>query len=180
MRFTRRPLILPKGITPRRLSAARRRLQRHRDAWALFPEYWPAQTPEQDILEGDARHLALQVNARHARARRWREIRARVRAHPQREQILRYWNVCHYPGDPDTLAGLLSTLDRDPQHLTRQEQAIERARCMGRIMQAALSEVDAARPGESDRDAFYRRLASARQIAIAQRPDLFQPTPSLP
>lgn len=173
MRFLRRPIILPKGATPRRLAAAKRRLQRHRDSWALFPQYWPKQTAEEDIADIDEKSLRGQLETRMRRAAGWRSVRVRIRTHPQKEQILRYWQTCNYPADPDTLSSLLTRLEKDPSFIETQERLIARAREMGRLMQELADDEPSQKEGENYRDAFFRRLTQTRKRAESERPDLF-------
>ncbi|MDR1304077.1 MAG: hypothetical protein LBK76_02525 [Verrucomicrobiales bacterium] len=163
MRFLRKPVVAVKGITPRRLSAAKRRLQRRRDSWALFPEYWPTQSAEEDILEIDRKQLEGEVVDRQQRADEWRRLRRMIRQHPRRADILRYWNACNYAGTPEYLDGLIRKVTNNLNYVSEIEQSLEHARRMGRLMQEAMHDAEAQRPGESYKDAFFRRLASARK-----------------
>jgi len=83
MRFTRYPKGEPYEITPRKLAAARRAVQREKDRYPLFPELVKHQTAEDRLAS-----IAVE------RGTWWREMRERQAA------IKRYWEICGCPGDP--------------------------------------------------------------------------------
>ena len=102
MRFTRNPKGKPYQITPRKLAAARRAVQKDKDRYPLFPELLKHQTAEERLASiADERetwwHL---MRDRHAKL--WRKARQAVRELPAgpRAAIKRYWGICGCPGDP--------------------------------------------------------------------------------
>jgi hypothetical protein len=116
MKFLRHPRHLPRPITPRRLSAARRSLQRQVDAVALFPELQPTETPEQRIARLDAAAEAHFQRMRDHTAATWRRARQAFRnlTPPQRAQVLSRWHAptWHPPHEAHYLADLIFTATR--------------------------------------------------------------------
>ncbi|MGC4115841.1 MAG: hypothetical protein QM765_14845 [Myxococcales bacterium] len=100
LRFARRPrwFLNPRGITPQRLAAAKKRLRLEQEAAPLFAKQIAAQqpTPEERITRSDAGAVESEREARRSTARLWREARALLRAMPaaNREAILLHWNKC--------------------------------------------------------------------------------------
>ena len=70
----------PRVITPRRLAAARRALQKQADAVALFPELQPTQTPKERCRQFDDASQAMVQRWRDAEAERWHRARRTLRA----------------------------------------------------------------------------------------------------
>ena len=171
MRFQRRPLIMPKGVNNRRLFFARRRIQRHNDSWALFPEFQTTRRPEDDILEIDRKSIECQMRDRVRRAAAWRAVRKQLQGLPGREEILAYWRTCGYPGEPERLQAII---DRGADWLHERQAELDRARIMGQIMDQAMRDTEPQQVWESYKGAFFRRLSIARQRAEQLRPDLFQ------
>jgi hypothetical protein len=102
MKFTRCPYkAVAKGITPRRLAAAKRALQKQKDKYPLLSD-WIAQqqpTPEERILKADESIIWQQQYWRDCSARCWRKWRARLYrlSLPERQLLLSEWNDSHYP-----------------------------------------------------------------------------------
>jgi len=101
MRFRRQEKIEGRGISPRRLAAAKRALQRQADALPLFSAQIKAEqpTPEERIINHDNNFADWKQGCRDAAAKTWREARAKLRALPREEQemILKYWNKSGMP-----------------------------------------------------------------------------------
>lgn len=105
---------IPWGVTPRRLSAAKRALQKQRDKAPLFAaEIASGQpSPEERIYRFDAaNHLRMRED-RKRDATMWRKGRAILRAMTmqEREVFLAYWNErWKGPKRPEYLLDLLHT-----------------------------------------------------------------------
>jgi hypothetical protein len=94
MKFSPHLKATRREITPRRLAAARRALQRQADAVALFPELQPTQTPQERCEQFDAETVAMVQRWRDHEAASWRRARRMFRALPsqQRAQVeTRFW-----------------------------------------------------------------------------------------
>ncbi len=113
MKFARQSRTAFRPITGRRLSAARRALQREADKVALFPELQPTETPEQRIARLDANAEAHFQRLRDHTAATWRRARRAFRTltPEQREQVLARWNAptWHPPHEAHYLADLIHT-----------------------------------------------------------------------
>jgi hypothetical protein len=125
MRFNRYPRRTFRPITGRRLSAARRAIQRQADEVALFPELQPTETPEQRIARMDAAAEAHWQTIRDQTAATWRRARREFRSltPAQRDQVLARWHApnWHPPHDAHYLADLIHTATR-PQPSTINSQ----------------------------------------------------------
>jgi len=112
-----RPEECIRGITPRRLSAARRALQNERDKLPLFAEMIAAgqPTPEQRIESFDIGVVESTRESRIRRASRWREARDLLRkmSDQDRKGILDWWNRPVYPLDPEYLLDLIRQWTKD-------------------------------------------------------------------
>ena len=97
--FTRyiRPYTDDPGITPRRLAAARRALQRQRDKQPLFAEEIAAQqpTPEARLIAFHEDLMIFWRNMRNFHAQCWRKARAALRQWPEATQAaaITKWNA---------------------------------------------------------------------------------------
>jgi hypothetical protein len=102
MRFTRYPKDEPYQITSRKLSAARRAVQREKDRYSLFPELVKHQSPEDRLAAIAAKREAWWQEMRDRQAKLWRKARQALRELPLGPQtaIKRYWKICGCPGDP--------------------------------------------------------------------------------
>jgi len=91
----------PRPITTRRLSAAKRALQKERDNYPLFAEQVADEqpTPEERIRSHDEQNADHWQTIRDHRARVWRDARAVVDALPsdQRTALLDAWNRSTIP-----------------------------------------------------------------------------------
>jgi hypothetical protein len=87
MRFTRYPKGEVYQITPRKLAAARRAVQREKDRYPLFPELIKYQTAEDRLAS-----IAVE------RETWWQEMRDLLPG--PRAAIKRYWKICGCPADP--------------------------------------------------------------------------------
>jgi ribosome modulation factor len=100
-----------RGVTPRRLAAARRALQNQQDKFpllaVLIAEAQP--TPEQRILNSDQKFICTFLEDRKRTAKGWREARKQLRAliEQDRNQLLTHWNRSHYPKTPVYLKTLI-------------------------------------------------------------------------
>ena len=92
----------PYEATPRKLAAARRSVQRHKDRYPLFPELLKYETAEERLASiADERETWWrEMRDRHAKL--WRKARQALRELPvgPRAAIKRYWKICGCPGDP--------------------------------------------------------------------------------
>ena len=113
MKFARQHPRVFRPVTGRRLSAARRALQREADAVALFPELQPTETPEQRIARLDVDADAHRQRMRDHAAATWRRARRGLRAltPAQRDRVLASWNhpTWHPPHEAHYLADLIHT-----------------------------------------------------------------------
>jgi len=102
MRFTRYPKAEPYEITPRKLAAARRAVQRQKDRFPLFPELITHQTAEERLDAIAYGRAEWWQSMRDHQAKQWRRARKSLRDLPRgpRAAITRYWQICGYPGDP--------------------------------------------------------------------------------
>src|ERR1700757_3879231 len=78
MRFTRYPRWEPYEVTPRKLAAARRAVQREKDRYPLFAELLKHQTPE-DRLASIAFRLGALICKILATGDQWRTLMAKMR-----------------------------------------------------------------------------------------------------
>ena len=69
-------------VTPRRLAAASRALQKQADAVALFPELQPTQTPQERCEQADRETVAMVQRWRDREAANWKRARRMFRALP--------------------------------------------------------------------------------------------------
>lgn len=109
MRFTRYPKSEPYEITPRKLAAARRAVQREKDRYPLFPELLTHQTAEERLEATATSQAEWRQHVRDHQAKQWRRARKSLRELPPgpRTAITRYWRVCGHPGDPVYLLSII-------------------------------------------------------------------------
>jgi hypothetical protein len=109
MRFNRYPKGEAYQITPRKLAAARRAVQREKDRYPLFPELLKHQTAEDRLasIANEQEAWWQQMLDRHANM--WRKARQSLNRLPPgpRAAIKRYWKICGCPGDPVYLLTLV-------------------------------------------------------------------------
>ena len=88
-----------RGITPRRLSAAKRALQKERNRYALFVNQLVQEEPEERINRFDAQVLVREQSYRNlaAKHRRWGREELRNVATEDRSRILDAWNGSSIP-----------------------------------------------------------------------------------
>lgn len=98
-----------RGVTPRRLAAAKRAIQRDRDNNALTPELVRPENcdPITRIQHHDRRMDAFTENMRAFKSRTWRKARRRLRCLPREVQrlVILTWNYQHYPREAAYFAG---------------------------------------------------------------------------
>jgi hypothetical protein len=96
-------------VTPQKLAAARRKVQRDRDSVALFPDLARYESAEQCAAEKVERCKSWQQRMRDLTARKWREVRSAYRRlNPiTADGLKRYWELGHIPGTPYYLASLV-------------------------------------------------------------------------
>jgi hypothetical protein len=113
MKFRRQHPRSLRPITGRRLSAARRALQREKASVALFPELQPTETPEERIARLDAEAQAHVQRMRDRTAATWRRARRSFRTltPAQRDYVLAQWNATHWhpPHEAHYFADLIRT-----------------------------------------------------------------------
>lgn len=99
------------GVTPQRLAAARKALQRQRDKSPLFADAIAAEqpTPEERIERIDAGRVANWLEDRKRQAGWWRKARALYRSLPPDRQLAarERWGRRMYPATPYNLMSLL-------------------------------------------------------------------------
>lgn len=98
-----------RGITPRRVSAAKRFNQRQLDALPLLTD-WVSQSldsPEDRILKADSHFSNYWQRLRNSRASDWRHCRSLLRNHPQARLILKKWNSSSLPAEPCYLLDMI-------------------------------------------------------------------------
>jgi hypothetical protein len=114
MKFSRCPYkAIAKGITPRRLAAAKRTLKKQRDKYPLLTDWIASQqpSPEERILKADQNIVWQQQYWRDSDARCWRKWRERLyRLHvSERQRLLDEWNESHYPKTSEYFADFCRT-----------------------------------------------------------------------
>ncbi|WP_224962599.1 hypothetical protein [Geomonas subterranea] len=148
-----------RGVTPRRLAAARRALQNERDKLPLFADLIAETqpTPEDRIKKVDAGLIEQMHEARDRYAGYWRRIRQNLRAMDpeERKHLLWYWNRSMMPATPEYLAGLIHSWNEQgwrPEVRNEEEEQAKYA--AGRIKCAILYERwhKSGRPTESPVD----------------------------
>ena len=116
MKFARQFRRILRPVTGRRLSAARRALQREADKVALFPELQPTETPEQRIARLDAANESHFQHMRDHTAATWRRARRALRTltPAQLAQVMDRWHSPNWapPAHASYLADLIWTATR--------------------------------------------------------------------
>lgn len=111
IRFKRALKSEKRGVTPRRLAAAKRALKCQADALPLFTEQIRAEqpTPEERIRNFDDNYAERAQGWRDHDAERWRKARAQLRALPKKEQevVLGFWNKSSMPADASYFATVM-------------------------------------------------------------------------
>ena len=86
----------PRGVTPRRLQAAERALQREQDEFPLFSAEVASEQPsaEERVSHADQEMLTQDQGHRDLAARHWKWARNLLREQPEdvQREILDYWN----------------------------------------------------------------------------------------
>ncbi len=98
--------------TPRKRAAVLRRQRKDREALPLFADEIAAEQPSVDKVMTDraAYWIEREQRERAERARQWLEVRAKIRALPERERrlFLAFWNSHRwFPGTPSYCATVL-------------------------------------------------------------------------
>jgi hypothetical protein len=111
IRFKRALKSEKRGLTPRRLSAAKRALSRQADALPLFSKQIKAgqPTPKERIRSFDDNHAEWAQGMRDHDAERWKKARAQLRSLPKKEQevILTFWNKSSMPANASYFATVM-------------------------------------------------------------------------
>jgi hypothetical protein len=100
MRFERYPRWEPYEVTPRKLAAARRAVQKEKQRYPLFPELLKHQTAEERVTAIAIERERWWQQMRDHRVKQWRRARQALgdlRPGPC-AAIKRYWQVCGFPG----------------------------------------------------------------------------------
>lgn len=109
--------------TPRKRLAFARKQRMERERYPLFAEEIAAGQVDVDteMAQRQANWIKHEITGRAARAKKWREARARLAAYSdsERGKLLAYWQRCGWPGDPTYLVSMLhmyakGRLDLDP------------------------------------------------------------------
>ena len=118
MRFTRYPKSdrpESRTVSPQRLAAAKKAVQKDKDSWALFPENVKHQTAEERISAWNVGAFEFWQDQRAHVAATWRRARARLRKLPalKRAGLIRYWQtVWTGPRACEYLAGMVGDGER--------------------------------------------------------------------
>jgi hypothetical protein len=109
MRFTRYPKGDSYQVTPRKLAAARRAVQRQNDRYPLFPELVTHNTAEERLDSIAAHRMQWWQTMRDRQAKQWRRARKTLRDLPRgpKTAITGYWKICGYPCDPLYLLSII-------------------------------------------------------------------------
>jgi hypothetical protein len=109
MRFKKYPRWEPYEVTPRKLAAARRAVQKQKDRHPLFPELLKHQTAKERLAAIAIERDQWWRRMRDHRAKQWRRARQALRELPPgpRAALKRYWQICGFPGDPDYLLSMI-------------------------------------------------------------------------
>ena len=89
-------------MTPRKLAAARRAVQKEKDRCPLFPELLKHKSAEERLKAVASDREQWWQRMRDHRAKQWRRARKALRALPPgpRAAIKRYWQTSGFPGIP--------------------------------------------------------------------------------
>jgi hypothetical protein len=112
MRHMIRGRISLRGVTPRRLSAAKRALKRECDKLALFADEVAAEqpSPEERIEYFDLRVLESEQAMRDLAAKHWRWGRGQLQRYPEhKKQILGQWATSWCPPEGTYFADFVRT-----------------------------------------------------------------------
>ena len=111
IRFKRALKSEKRGVTPRRLAAAKRTLERQADALPLFSAQIKSEqpTPEERIRTFDDSHAEWAQGMRDHYAKIWRKARAQLRSLPKKEQevVLKFWNKSSMSADASYFATVM-------------------------------------------------------------------------
>ena len=120
-------------VTPRKLAAAKKAIERDRERCGLFPEMMQFTTVD-DRVNAIARHRQLWVaERRQIQADGWRKARRLLRDLPPttRAAVRRYWAHGVFPGDPGFLLGLIHDAKTKGICFWRRMAYLHRLRLMG-------------------------------------------------
>jgi hypothetical protein len=120
-------------VTPRKLAAARRAIEKDRERCGLFPEMMQF-TKVEDRVDAIAHHRQLWVaDRRKIQADGWREARRRLRTLPptRRAAVQRYWAQSNMPGDPVYLLGIIHDVTAKGVCYWRRMAYLHRLKLMG-------------------------------------------------
>lgn len=89
----------PRGLTPRRLAAARRALARERSRYVLFADQLDQESPEERITKADLQLLEQDQACRNLAARHWKWGRRQLARLPWdiRRELIARWNRSWIP-----------------------------------------------------------------------------------
>lgn len=96
-------------MTPRRLAAARRALQKEREKVPLFADQLVTDSPEERISKKDGAVIDGIRKRRELQARLWRQVRGKYYAlsASERAVVKAYWDSSQMPGCPAYLSYVL-------------------------------------------------------------------------
>ena len=139
-RYPRKDLV--RGVTPRRIAAAKRALQRERDKLPLFAELIAEEqpTPEARVQAYRKRTLDILADTRKRIAQDWLEIRNVLREMPDRDELLKHWNNSHVPKYPWYMFGLIHKWKNGWRPIAITEEEVERWRAGSKAKNMALYE----------------------------------------
>ena len=153
MRFNRSPWtkneIRPRS--PQRIAAARRAVQRDKDAVPLFPEMVKHHTADERLRAMEVGAVEWHCEMRASRAATWREARRRLYALPPLTHagVLRYWSSDSWiPRDPSYLADLIHGVTHRHEccwrmlRIRRQMKLVREGRLPRTVLQAIIRSND--------------------------------------
>lgn len=123
--------------TRRKRAAFLRKQIKEQQSYPLFAEQIAAEqiSVDQEMAERKAGWSKRFAEDRTQRAQKWREGRARLAMHPERAELLAYWQRCGWPGDPTYLLSMLhmyenNRLDLNPPTIRETEANREAVRAV--------------------------------------------------
>lgn len=99
--------------TRRKRVAFLRKQVKEQERYPLFAEQIAAEQidVDQEMAQRKAGWSKRFAEDRAQRAQKWRLGRAKLAQHASRDELLAYWQRCHWPGDPSYLLSMLHMYD---------------------------------------------------------------------
>lgn len=108
------PRYKPKGVTPRRLAAQKRKLEKRKASMPLLADFIDQSSlPFEEVIIGqDAANIRYFEALRASSASDWRKARNQLRNHPAKHEILDRWNSSSCPGTGCYLLDMIRRWDK--------------------------------------------------------------------